>query len=83
MVEFVASKIDSVYKELTRSDRYMMGGSASLVLVNKDDPFSGTCRTVCCASMWGFPQIACVCACGPVIPPVCVSPAHLHHLRYL
>lgn len=41
MFEYVQASLDKVYKELTKSDRYPLGGSASLVLANQDDPFSG------------------------------------------
>ena len=41
MFDFVESKIDQVYKELTRSDRFPMGGCASISLPSRDDPFSG------------------------------------------
>jgi hypothetical protein len=41
MFDFVQAKIDQVYKELTRSDRYPMGGSASIALTSREDPFSG------------------------------------------
>ncbi len=40
MYTHVQESLDSVYKELTRSDRYPLGGSASIVLANRDDPFT-------------------------------------------
>lgn len=37
----VRSKIDSVYKALTRSSKHVHGGQASLHLWNEEDPFAG------------------------------------------
>eukprot|EP01138_Halocafeteria_seosinensis_P004483 gb/GECG01004586.1/.p1 GENE.gb/GECG01004586.1/~~gb/GECG01004586.1/.p1 ORF type:complete len:1187 (+),score=248.19 gb/GECG01004586.1/:1-3561(+) len=37
---FVAKRIDSIYKELTRSRRNTMGGKARLDLANEEEPFS-------------------------------------------
>lgn len=40
MYTHVQESLDGVYKELTRSDRFPLGGSASIVLANRDDPFA-------------------------------------------
>ncbi len=41
LFDHVSDRIDGVYKEFTTSARYKTGGSASLVLANRDDPFAG------------------------------------------
>ncbi len=72
MFDFVHSKIDSVYKDLTRSDRFPMGGSASIVLPNRDDPFSGphSRHIALCALMLNHAYIRIVHGALPEPPPL-------------
>lgn len=52
--EHVAGVINEVYKDLTRSEKHRLGGTAMLELENPMEPFSGThtttsaCAHPCC-----------------------------------
>ena len=88
MFDYVHDKIDEVYKELTRSERYPMGGSASIVLANREDPFSGLsqptepCDSPVVRSLYTHTRSPVVlgtslviCACGAVAGSMCVVAA--------